>query len=465
MRSLTDWFEIIWFRWKVVAIITAAVVALMAVYLIVAPRIYETTASLYFDKAAPDPLKDPGAPQQDNSRLATEAQVIRSSKVVQQVVKKLNPIERKTYEDQWTATAKNSMPFDEWMQRTLLAGVVVEPQDDSTVMKVTAVASDPGKAAWLANSFASSYVEAQRELNTGPAQAYAKYLSGKMESARKDVETAESTLSSFVKATGISNNGDLNADAGQYATVAAQAAGASATASSAARRMSGAMERGIADAERTETVQRLSTEAATKSALVSDLEASYGPNHPKLLAAKAELDTIKARLASERKAAALTYARSQQAIDAAESAAAAAQASQLQSAAASQRSQLVAMSSNLGKFTTLQQDLASAQARYNELSARAAQWRLRGNVPLANVSQLDKAEAPDHPKSPKAGLLGLLAILLGLGLGAGVAILLEYLNPRVRTLANVEKLIGVPVVARLSLPREAPRMLTDARAG
>ncbi|HEX7931262.1 MAG TPA: Wzz/FepE/Etk N-terminal domain-containing protein, partial [Sphingomicrobium sp.] len=101
MRSLTDWFEVVWFRRKVVAIITAVIVALMAVYLVFAPRTYQASASLYFDKSAPDPLKSDNNGQQQDNRLTTEAEVIRSSKVVQRVVQAIPAAERKAYEAKW----------------------------------------------------------------------------------------------------------------------------------------------------------------------------------------------------------------------------------------------------------------------------------------------------------------------------------------------------------------------------
>jgi uncharacterized protein involved in exopolysaccharide biosynthesis len=465
MRSLTDWFEVVWFRRKVVAIITAVMVALMAIYLVFAPRTYQASASLYFDKSAADPLKPDGqGGPQDNNRLDSEAEVIRSTKVVAQVAKTLPPAERKLYEEQWGSASKSGAPFEDWLRNKLVDAIAVTTQPETKVLTINSTAAQPDKAAELANRFAKGFVQVQRDLNSGPAQANAKFLENNMASARKEVEQAEAALSSFVKATGISNNGNLDSDASQSAGTAIQLAGARAAAAGAAN-AGGAIETGIADAERTETVQRLRGEFATKSAEVSQLEANLGPNHPRLQAAEAELSTIKSRLNIEQRNAAAAFTRSRQAEISAAASAAAAQAAQLQAAASAQQSKLVSMSSNLGKFTTLQQDLANAQQRYNALASSASQMQLRGALPLANVSQLDEATAPERPTSPKVGLLSMLAVMMGLAIGAGVAILLEYLNPRVRTLANVEKLIGVPVVARLSLPRETPRLLTDASAG
>jgi capsular polysaccharide biosynthesis protein len=56
-----------------------------------------------------------------------------------------------------------------------------------------------------------------------------------------------------------------------------------------------------------------------------------------------------------------------------------------------------------------------------------------------------------------------LALLLGGLLGAAGAILLEFLNPRVRTGGGIERMLGVPVVGRIALPRQGPAVLPDRR--
>jgi capsular polysaccharide biosynthesis protein len=56
----------------------------------------------------------------------------------------------------------------------------------------------------------------------------------------------------------------------------------------------------------------------------------------------------------------------------------------------------------------------------------------------------DRAAVPEEPVSPIPLLNGLLALLLGLMLGVGLAFLLEYLDDSWRSPEEVEQLTGVP---------------------
>lgn len=65
-----------------------------------------------------------------------------------------------------------------------------------------------------------------------------------------------------------------------------------------------------------------------------------------------------------------------------------------------------------------------------------------------NVSILTSAEQVDDPKpvSPNVKLNLAIGLILGLMIGVGVAFLLEYIDTTVKTVNDVEKHIGVPVI-------------------
>jgi len=65
-----------------------------------------------------------------------------------------------------------------------------------------------------------------------------------------------------------------------------------------------------------------------------------------------------------------------------------------------------------------------------------------------NVSILTSAEQVDDPKpvSPNVKLNLAIGLILGLMIGIGVAFLLEYLDTSVKTVSDIEKHIGVPVI-------------------
>jgi capsular exopolysaccharide synthesis family protein len=57
------------------------------------------------------------------------------------------------------------------------------------------------------------------------------------------------------------------------------------------------------------------------------------------------------------------------------------------------------------------------------------------------------AEPPEHPSSPKVGLYMIVSVMAGLFIGVCVAFLIEYLDTSVKTMADAESLLGLPVLS------------------
>jgi uncharacterized protein involved in exopolysaccharide biosynthesis len=117
------------------------------------------------------------------------------------------------------------------------------------------------------------------------------------------------------------------------------------------------------------------------------------------------------------------------------------------------------MGTNVAQYTTLKNEFDAAQSNYNDLNQRLSKMRLQSAVPLTEVQVLDSATPFLTSSSPDPVLTLTLSVLLGLLLGAITAIVLEYLNPRVRSWGGVERLLGVQVVGRLALPKPAARRI------
>ncbi|MFS0562935.1 Wzz/FepE/Etk N-terminal domain-containing protein [Terribacillus sp. 179-K 1B1 HS] len=71
---------------------------------------------------------------------------------------------------------------------------------------------------------------------------------------------------------------------------------------------------------------------------------------------------------------------------------------------------------------------------------------------LENVKPLSLAETTENPSpaSPNVALNTAIALVLGALIGIGLAFLLEYLDNTVKTEADIEKRIGVPVIGVIS---------------
>jgi capsular exopolysaccharide synthesis family protein len=68
-------------------------------------------------------------------------------------------------------------------------------------------------------------------------------------------------------------------------------------------------------------------------------------------------------------------------------------------------------------------------------------------MPRFAVSVKQVAEPPAYPARPRVGLNLTLGMLVGLVIGIGLAFFIEYLDTSVKTMDDVESLLGVPVLA------------------
>jgi len=93
------------------------------------------------------------------------------------------------------------------------------------------------------------------------------------------------------------------------------------------------------------------------------------------------------------------------------------------------------------------------------LRARITQTGIEVEVPRTTVDIIEEAEAPQRPSSPLVVLNIFLSVVLGLLAGTGLAFFVEYLDVSIKTVDEVEKSLGLPVLA--VIPQQS-RPLTEA---
>ena len=99
----------------------------------------------------------------------------------------------------------------------------------------------------------------------------------------------------------------------------------------------------------------------------------------------------------------------------------------------------------------------------NALRARVAQQGIELEVPRTPVEIIESADPPPEgrPVSPKLMLNIMLSLVLGLAAGVGLAYFIEYLDTSVKTVDDVERHLGLPVLGVIpqkvrSLVEEGP---------
>jgi len=117
-----------------------------------------------------------------------------------------------------------------------------------------------------------------------------------------------------------------------------------------------------------------------------------------------------------------------------------------------------------GKSLTLARLMRTAQVDekiYLMLQEKYQESRITEVGQLGNVRIIDRANEPKDPVTPKKKLNLVLGFLIGLGLGVGIAFVLEYLDNTVRSMEDVEHL-GMSIMAAIPFikPEEASGVFT-----
>lgn len=96
------------------------------------------------------------------------------------------------------------------------------------------------------------------------------------------------------------------------------------------------------------------------------------------------------------------------------------------------------------EYTLLKRDVDGNQALLQELMSKAKATGLETELRATNVRLVEKADFPRAPFSPRRMRNYQIALLVGLGLGIGLAVLFERLDTTVKTPDDVKVELGLP---------------------
>jgi capsular exopolysaccharide synthesis family protein len=463
-------------RWLVAGVLFAAGVLGLVITLLMTPM-YQSTAKVSvkpFADVIVEGQVDQGVPSsQIYEYLATLVERIKSRQLAAVVVDDLKLAERNDLlgqdveegrapgmtDEQWRS-AKREMAIS-----MVVGSVVAEAPQTNWVIEIGVQSENPVLAAEIANGYANAFVASDTRSSVESNKYALTYLAQQIEETRIRLETAEQAANEYARVRGIIVQPVIGGTDSEVSSSAATLT--SAKLASINQRFIDARAARIAAEERWRAVQSLSpsqlpevqnssslqglvADLTTKRAELAELRQRYNDDFPQIANLKAQIDAINTQI--ERSSADIkANLRNQMVIARNQEEALSRELGSLTTTTLVEQDEKVELSVLDREAQALRDQLKILLDRYNEVSSAA-------NVNPGTLQLLDAALVPTSPYSPNLFRNLTVALALGIALAAGLAVLREAFDDRIRSLEDIEDKLGLPFLGHT--PYVADRDIT-----
>lgn len=435
-------------RW-IILVTFVVTVATILVSKFLIKRSYEATATLQFDFQVYDPVTGREFPSfLQQSYMTTQLDILQGRRTLLKVVEELGWAQDSERTAGYEAGSSGSI--QDYLATQLSKSLSVGHGRDSRLVQVSFEADSAAEAARVANTVAEVYLQEQLATVTEPTRQRAGDYSEQLDSMRQEVAEAQSKLSDFRQKHGLLDfNQRADVETEKLNELSRRLVEAEAVSSAASLKLQqiGKLRAGRGDlGSETEVlasgfVQDLKRELAVLEARRSELSETLGRRHPDLIALDAQIDETRRRL--DRELNILVGNIRNEAELAAERAAA------LRQKLEAQRARVLETQRLADEGANYQRALQSAETLHSAALNRYDELVLSSNSRYSNVSIISPATPPLKHSSPQVRVNAILGLFFGGFIGVATAILAELRRRRVRCRDDIERDLGIPVLAEL----------------
>ena len=164
---------------------------------------------------------------------------------------------------------------------------------------------------------------------------------------------------------------------------------------------------------------------------ISEKNEYYRDKHPEVIGLKSELDSVNRKIESEK------------------------------------NKELLSNDKEI-EYNMLKRDVETNRQIYESLLKRIKETAVTGELKTTNIRIVDKATLPKKPVRPRKKLNLLIALLIGLFGGGGMALFIESLDQTIKTPEDIKNYLKLPALASISIPqndedREVPLEFMSAK--
>jgi polysaccharide biosynthesis transport protein len=428
-------------RWVVILVsfVIAAVVGCVFAYYV--PVGYTATAVVMVESRA-DPVAG-GMQLMTPNFLATQVDVIKSSRVSEKVIKGLRLNENASLRDQFKDSQAQGT-YAEWLARLLQRNLLAEPGRGTNVIRVSYSSSEAAFSALMANAFVTGYLDSVLEMRLEPAKRYSNFFDDRAKDLRENVEKTQTKLSMFLKEKGVvASDERQDTEIAKLSDLQSQVLQVQAQLIDAYSRE--AQGKGTPDITQevlgNGLVSSIKSDIIRQESKLVEISSRLGERHPQVIDARNGLDELRSKLSVEIKRVTGAVGISSKIVKQRES--------ELRNALDTQRSKVLRLKQTRDEIAVMQRDVEVAQRAYEAVQVRLNQSTLESQNQQSNISILNLAEIPNETKTQILIKNITKALLMAAGIAVLAGLVREFFDKRLRTVDDIVSASNLPILGVL----------------
>lgn len=459
--TLTQILRTLRARYKIIFLLLTVTLVVTFVVSLVMPKTYKATTAVVLNNKGIDPVTGMNVPVQlTPGYMPTQVDIVNSKVVALKVIADLKLADDPAIKERFAKMDTEQGTIQDWLADGLRSNLTVEPARESSVLNISFKGDDADYVARVANAFALAYQQISVDLKVAPAQKASGYINDQIKILREKFEDAQNKMSAYQKENNIfSSDNKLDVETARLNELSSQlvvAQGQSIEASSRQRQVQ-SNAGGSPDVLANPLIQTLKSRLSEAEAKFADTAQKLNVNHPQYIAAKSEVDQLRANLNQQIGLASTGIVSNARILQQREA--------EVRAALNAQKTKVLALNSARDELSVLSNEMENAKRAYETASQRLTQTNLEGKSMQSDISVLTAATAPRNPASPRLFLNLLVALVVGTMLGIGAAIAMELLDHRVRSAEDLTQLFGLPLIGVIEKTKKISNRHAPPRLG
>lgn len=448
-----DYWRVIRVRWVLIALAFLLVLITAAVVTYFQPRQYQSSAFIEVRSTAQNPhifgqQVDPSQPVHDPTLAPTVFQIIQRTGILYPVIDELK------LEQKWAAMHGGQPLSREAAYAVLRGRLDVEEVRNTSLLQISVFDPNPQLAADIVNKIIAVYQQKRVEEEKDILNRAVGSMNEEVEKQQKKVDDAATEVASIrdkehiidlnpegtedsktpLDTVVVKQEAEVNDTEAKVATLQSQLAQIEHLKGEDLMRMFATLN--IQDPTTLKILPNYQDAVAQEASL---LNSGLGENHPKVKALRAQKQVFAKQLQEQ---VAIVHSALEKNLRTAEKTR-----DELRTRLDEINQKQLSNKNTNANYTRAKNNYIKEKLLLDSVRQRAQSETMEMAMPRVAVSVKQVAEPPSFPARPRVGLNLALGGLIGLALGLGLAFFIEYLDTSVKTMEDVESLLGVPVLA------------------